>query len=489
MERDDFAKRVRRLGRKCKQEVQLVHMIARADWKFLAGLLTSASSMVVALAGWLSYWNTGLFSDRSSVAAVGGALAAILSLAFTSWDFRQYRLGTTINIPRTRTVNSINKFGRAINFADLRPPVEEPSFATRREPRFANDAFMRSEEFDNYLMNLKSLPVERGANKCFNFFLPEEEARRLQLKYLIPRVRNSRVIPTTNDKKCGLKVQLGPPMSDVQVYKTGYFDGLITNEAFRSEIYLENKLIIEEVQNSAINLTRYFPAFQDSITAAEGAARIPPLTEIAAANHIGITTVVLTRDRRVLLFRQGDTAIDRGSIVSSGSGSVDWQDLSLSEGDDDLLSIIRIGMAREFCEEASAKAVYRKEQGIYRRKTRVLHAAADTTITGFFRWVNRCGKPEFIGVSWTPFRYSELLPDDFEVTYFEFDGIAIQRMEDFQVLLDQIGCHIESYPKLKMGLSSYLALSRLAEIAGYRNSPSPQKRKLFDSVQNRLRLN
>lgn len=490
MERDEFGKRARRLGRKIKQEMQLLHMLARGDWKVLVGLVLSAMSLIVALISWLSYWNEGLLSSRSAQAKLVGIVVAIASMmGLIMWGYRQYRLGTNVKLPRIRTVASIGKFGRVINFADLLPPNGESDFRVQREGVFANDCFMRSERFDNQLMKLDSLPFQRIESQCFSSFSADEETRRLQIKYLIPRVRNSKVIPTTNDKKCGLRMHLGPPISNVQIYKTGYFDALITNEAFRSEIYLVNKMISEEeIPDSCINLTRYFPATQDTHAAAAGTARLPLLEEDVAANHIGVTTVVLTSDRRVLLFRQGDTAVDRGSIVSSGSGSLDWDDLELNPSRDDLLSAVRIGMAREFCEEASAKAVYRKQQGISRRKRQILHASSETTITGFFRWVNRCGKPEFIGVSWTPFGYSKLLPDDFEVTSFEFEAISIQQMEDFRALLDQIGDRIKYSKKLTMGLSSYLALRRLAEIATYRNSPIPDNRAIFDLVQSQLRL-
>ena len=109
-----------------------------------------------------------------------------------------------------------------------------------------------------------------------------------------------------------------------------------------------------------------------------------------------------------------------------------------------MLGAARVGMAREFCEEASARAAYRRI-GIRTRDQRIADAASRMLVTGFFRWVNRCGKPEFIGASRTRFRYTELPPDDFEVTAFQMDTIAVSRMDDFRTLTTQLEGKFENH--------------------------------------------
>jgi hypothetical protein len=461
-------------------------MFAHGDRTFFYGIFFAAISLLLSMIGWLTFWQTGLFSTFQAIVGVGGVVAALGFLAFATWDFRGYKLGTAVNIPKTRAVAHIKKFGRSIDFNEFLPAPNEMDFEIKKDAEFARDTYMRSESFDNYLIKEKPIPFILNNRTRFGFFSNDPEVRRLQLTYLIPRVRNSIVIPTTNDTKCGLRMELGPPVTNAEFYKVGYFDSLITNEFFRSEIFQTNKLIESgenEIHNKSIDLTAYFPVFQ---TGSASTVRLPPLHQGGAANHLGTTPLILTKDNRVLLFRQGDTAIDRGSVVCSGSGSLDWRDLKHAAASD-LLGAARVGMAREFCEEASAHAAYRR-MGIRGRDSRIADAASRTLVTGFFRWVNRCGKPEFIGAARTSFNYTELPPDDFEVTTFELETIRIFRMEDFGTLMLKLEQQFRKSKKLRMGLSSYLALRRLAEIASYRESVEAEKRSIFDQARTRLEL-
>jgi hypothetical protein len=438
---------------------------------------------------WVTYWPIGLFSDYAALISLSGLVGALFFLGLAARDFRAYELGTSVKIPKTRAVRHIKKFRREISFNKLLPAVSEADFAITKEDLFARDTFMRSEEFDNKLLSTDRIPYTIGVSDKFRMFSNDHDIRRLQLQYIIPRVRGSRIIPTTNDVKCGMRCRLSDLTSAVELRKVGYFDSLITNEFYRSEIFFTNKLIegdSGEISDGKINLTSYFPAFEDASTLPSRQARLAPLDEGGVGNHLGMTPLIVSSDNRVLLFRQGDTAVDRGSVVCSGSGSLDWRDLGHAAASD-LLGAARVGMAREFCEEASATTAYRNI-GIRARRLQIADAASRMLVTGFFRWVDRCGKPEFIGAGRTQFKYSELPPDDFEVTTYEVETIRVSRMDDFEALQAQLAAKFHAARALRMGLSSYLALRRLAEIARYRGASDQAKRRVFEVVQSRLEL-
>lgn len=489
MRRDRVGHRLRRSARRLKSEVQLVHFIARADLGVLLGIIASFVSLVFSLASWLlGYWPTGLFHGYSAWGTVAGLLGAIVSLFWTAWDLREYKLGTSVLLPETKAVAALRRGDREINFRDVEPSAEELGFAIVSSD-VTTDVSMQNQAFDDALMRLPSLPFETGKSRAFRLFSSNEELRGLQLRYLIPRVRNARLVPTLNDRKCGLSMRLSFPPSDCQTYKVGYYDGLITNEAFRSHIYLADKYIsgdVESVKRTEVDLSRYFPIQADADAHVRDRFQLAPLHGSALANHIGVTALTLTADNHVLLFRQGDTAVDRGSIVASGSGSLDWKDLRFAQGD--LLAAIRFGMAREFTEEASARVAYAKRFKTRSPSESAARAAQDVVVTGFFRWVNRCGKPEFVGAMRAPFTRAELRPDQFEVTQFDFDGVRIFRLADFGVLLRQVEDRVRQSSTLRVGLSSYVALKRLVEIAGYEASPEAAKRDLALLVKRRLAL-
>ncbi len=52
--------------------------------------------------------------------------------------------------------------------------------------------------------------------------------------------------------------------------------------------------------------------------------------------------------------------------------------------------MIEYGMARELCEDGGILGKLPEQS--------IMTLAEQTLLTGFFRWVNRCGKPEFVGI-------------------------------------------------------------------------------------------
>lgn len=461
-------------------------MLARVDFEFLAGIVGAALSFGGAIASLIALLLSSAPSPWSFWTSIAFLCAGILSVVWAAHDFREYRLGASSEFARARPIQKIVKFGHEIPFHSLRSSTEEERFLIEHDPDIASDCYSRWSHFDDHLMQLEQLPYTNVGDLRLSFFSKDNEIKRQQIQYLIPRLRQNKILPTTNDNKCGLAMRLGPPIEDVRVYKVGFFDSLITNEAFRSEIRLVPKTNPQDRGRPAsINLTSSFPVGRY----ADGGTYLQPLDRVNAGNHLGITCVLVTKDRRALLFRQGETNVGAGTITAI-SGSLDWKDLECSE---ELLGAVKRGFVRELCEEASAETAYEKHFHISSREGRIAHAIQHVCITGFFRWVDRCGKPEFVGAGYTPFNYSELPPDEFEVTLLRLDAISsleLREMSDFNTLLDQLRdvAKGSSDARMKVGLSSYLAMKRLCEIAAYRGSSDAAKEALYDRVKNLLHL-
>jgi 8-oxo-dGTP pyrophosphatase MutT (NUDIX family) len=147
----------------------------------------------------------------------------------------------------------------------------------------------------------------------------------------------------------------------VRVERTDYFSTLVTNDAVNQEVYFTGR-------HSAIYSGRAL-CFPNS--------RIPALPISDASNQVGASTLAVTSDNFLVLMRSGArSAIAKGQLSSSGSGSSDWKDLT---GDFGFRSFVRRTAVRELTEEL----------GISPAKV------TNFGIVGFGRFVDRGGKPEF----------------------------------------------------------------------------------------------
>lgn len=80
-----------------------------------------------------------------------------------------------------------------------------------------------------------------------------------------------------------------------------------------------------------------------------------------------------------------------GLLVASGSGSADWDDAKRFIGHENgMREAIVYGMERELWEESN---------GSRENKFNKFRNQIDTRITGYFRWLKKGGKSEFVGVS------------------------------------------------------------------------------------------
>lgn len=100
-------------------------------------------------------------------------------------------------------------------------------------------------------------------------------------------------------------------------------------------------------------------------------------------DEIGVSTIAFTSDNYMFFYKQNYRAnSSEGLIAPSGSGSADARDYCKGSFEK---SIIK-GMERELLEETGLNKLRKK---VY----------MNTNIIGYFRWVEKGGKPEFIGIT------------------------------------------------------------------------------------------
>lgn len=166
-----------------------------------------------------------------------------------------------------------------------------------------------------------------------------------------------------------------PGMAELEVFRSGYFHSVLTNE-------MAARILESRGSNPA-------PLFAGAQMYPFTDERIPDIKGSNMANHVGISTLAVTRDGQLLVWNQdGRAQHSRNQLAPTGSGSCDWKDFEATRGAGEgntLMQVVLRAMERELREESS------------------LHGVADARITsrvlGYFRWMNRGGKPEFVGIS------------------------------------------------------------------------------------------
>ncbi|WP_047448915.1 hypothetical protein [Alistipes sp. ZOR0009] len=154
----------------------------------------------------------------------------------------------------------------------------------------------------------------------------------------------------------------------VYCYKNSYYDSIVTNMTVNKQLTKSNnrEIIFKHPENAYLENNK-----------------IKSITCTKLNNHIGVSTIAITKDNYIFLWIQNDKSMSSiGLIAPSGSGSCDWKDFIA----DDFIKTIKNAMKRELIEESMHKRNNNKIE-------------SKTLITGFFRWLDKGGKPEFVGIT------------------------------------------------------------------------------------------
>lgn len=192
-----------------------------------------------------------------------------------------------------------------------------------------------------------------------------------------------------NERKVALVGGLEPDAASVRVGCTSYFTSIVTNEASMRAITRQNRVV---------NDLRVLYPYQSEET-----PLLQPIEGSLMSDHIGVSLLARTSDGFIVEWMQGTkNQQNMGRIVPTASGSLDWHDIKRSRTTD-LLTLVRYGMAREFIEEGS-----RKRFAWQLPSEDLVNAIF---IIGFYRWLRRGGKPEFIGIAQLPLSRDDLMPN------------------------------------------------------------------------------
>ena len=109
------------------------------------------------------------------------------------------------------------------------------------------------------------------------------------------------------------------------------------------------------------------------------------------ANFLGASTLVFTRDGRIIIGKQAvHSAANKDRFAPSGSGSVDLADIKRARKyygrDVSFNDVLKFAMTREFCEECGYSLENTKDK-------------MKTYLIGYVRLIERGGKPDYFGFS------------------------------------------------------------------------------------------
>lgn len=205
----------------------------------------------------------------------------------------------------------------------------------------------------------------------------------------------SDLLPSRMKEECAVTVQ-----------PTTYFQSLYTNENIALEV-----CSTDHPEHLTIHKGLSFAA---------GGGSLLDLEHSGCSNHIGASTLAWTRDGFVIATPQTEFArVDASKLLSTGSGSADWNDVVNART---LQELVRIAMERELREECCIDDA----------------VEIVTCVTGFARFLQRGGKPEFFGVSLIPLRRDELGVSTSE-SVFVVDHLAVYTgLQDHAELIRQL---------------------------------------------------
>ena len=241
------------------------------------------------------------------------------------------------------------------------------------------DTVFYSPELNDYLIKSKGieLVLSKKGSKIQKFIFDHFDQLKLFLKI---RYYGSKTSTLINENKLCLSedIEINRP---VEYHKGTYFDTILTNDIAGSEIRdkVHHKTVVDQQIEPLIEICTGFPDC------------FMRISDNLLNNNIGASTIGFTSDNQLIFWIQSGAAQhSQGLIAPTGSGSCDYEDIT----DNDLLQTIKKTMERELLEESTEKVNFDN--------------IVETRIIGYFRWQNRGGLPQFVGITRLNLRKNEL---------------------------------------------------------------------------------
>jgi hypothetical protein len=159
---------------------------------------------------------------------------------------------------------------------------------------------------------------------------------------------------------------------EVQLSKTTYFSLICTNYMTESRVLDRDTNVVLQDGRSLIK---------------DRSNHLRSLSESRLANPVGVSTLGITADHRMVLIRQAARAQSSANLYApAGSGSMDFQDRRYASkaGVRKWRDLVEHAMRRELAEECAIDL----REGL-----------DDTEVLGYFRWLNKGAKPEYVGIT------------------------------------------------------------------------------------------
>lgn len=329
-------------------------------------------SMIGVIGDWIDFW-----SNENLLVQIINAIVFIITLIYKIINFAHHYED------RFTTVETIQKV-----YDDVEPPSCQWERWDMVDNKKNHDAVYVNMQINAWLMSDAEIGIKRDKNseKALRTYIKDPERWKKIFKPFLDN--NHRNVMYNggqfyNEKKFGISKEFEPGDKDILVHKTCYYDSYLTN------IIPGKQLIYNRDDTSAVDTITELPYQVSTDNQIKTLERIGSKSR---ANEPGVTTICITSSGNIFLWRQTKMAQSNAGLISaSGSGSSDWNDCTaFFEDADGFRKAIISGMERELWEESCGDRRVSKEKFL---------SEVDTRILGYFRWLKKAGKSEFVGLS------------------------------------------------------------------------------------------
>lgn len=389
-------------------------------------LLVGVVIFLVSLFGIIKKVCTGVTFDSAS--DISMILLFGYSIFNVIWDFfgkiqeinKFAKEGYSIILKPKRCIIKDDKI---INMSDLEPEQEKgwsDFIIDEIKNPSGNKISIYSKEINEYLWDndLKIERSDRAKDKLMNFIKNNKQLMLpfLQFKYYDSKI-NKRML--FNEQKLCMDSNITLDSNEVSCYKSDYFSSLITNEFCGYSMIREDGTIIYDATN-------FYPCEHKN-----GSDKyiLQSLKRSNLCNDIGISTLAISKDNYIIIRKQSKkNQQSANKLAPTGSGSCDWGDIR----ENSINKTVEYAMNRELWEENGKKIICKDANSI-----------GQTKILGYFRWIDRGAKPEFVGITKLNYCINEL-----EINKDELEDLSNHKISDC-ILINNV-------KELKINLQSLL---------------------------------
>ncbi len=238
----------------------------------------------------------------------------------------------------------------------------------------SSEKYIESKEFNAFLQSGTDITFYETKRK---FEIPDE------VKILAPAImENEFRRPNLIFNSKLIRQASHPDISkrSVRIQKTDYFSGQCSHEIVYKQFIAPGSIGVSFSGEKMLNCEN---------------GSLYDLTRSPCANFIGVSMLVITRDKHIIIGKQAMfSKANKGRFAPSGSGSVDYADIrkackyyGKTKRELTFNEILTYAMTREFCEECNYSLKRAKK-------------TLKNSLTGYVRLIERGGKPDYFGIGY-----------------------------------------------------------------------------------------